>query len=250
VERAANADKLRRAASRGHELGNHTFDHHYDLSRRSPIEISEQIERANAVIAAATGARPTGFRAPGYVVSDAVYAALGRAGMAYSSSVFPCPYYYAAKAALIAAKRLAGRVSSSIVSSPGVLAAPRVPYRVGRPYYRAGAGMLEVPIQVTPWLRLPFIGTTLTGLGPALARRLARGLIGVELINLELHGIDLLDADDGLAALAAPQPDVRLSLERKWAAFAAVIAELRGAGYAFVRLDEAARELSRALPAA
>jgi peptidoglycan-N-acetylglucosamine deacetylase len=246
--RPENARRLRRAAERGHELGNHTFDHLYDLSRREPGAIAEQVERANSAIEGATGVRPTGFRAPGYVVSDAVYAALGATGMAYSSSVFPCPGYYAAKAALIGAKRLSGRVSSSIVSGPGVLAAPVVPYRVGQPYYRSGGGLLELPIQVTPRLRLPFIGTTLTGLGERLARRLARSLIGCELINLELHGVDLLDAHDGLGALAAHQPDVRLPLERKWATFVAVIAELRAAGYRFVRLDEAAREFAARIP--
>lgn len=249
VARERNAAALRRSAARGHELANHTLDHLYDLSRRSPAEIAHQIEGANAAIAEATGARPSGFRAPGYVVTDAVYTALEQAGMAYSSSVFPCPYYYAAKAALIGAKRLAGRVSSSIVSSPGVLVAPVVPYRVGRPYYRAGRGLIELPIQVTRRLRLPVIGTTLTSLGAPLARRLARGLVGAELVNLELHGIDLLDAADGLEALAAHQPDVRLALERKWETFVAVIAELRAAGYAFVRLDEAARELASRLPA-
>jgi peptidoglycan-N-acetylglucosamine deacetylase len=249
VARTENAAALRRSAGHGHELANHTLDHLYDLSRRDQAEIAAQVEGANAAVLAATGVRPTGFRAPGYVVTDAVYSALEQAGMLYSSSVFPCPYYYAAKAALIGAKRLLGRVSSSIVSSPGVLAAPRVPYRVGQPYYRAGSGLLELPIQVTPRLRLPFIGTTLTSLGAPLARRFARGLVGAELINLELHGIDLLDAADGLEELAPHQPDVRLALERKWETFVAVIAELRSAGYAFVRLDEAARELAARLPA-
>jgi peptidoglycan/xylan/chitin deacetylase (PgdA/CDA1 family) len=249
VAREQNAAALSRSAARGHELANHTLDHLYDLSRRSPAEIVHQIEGANAALAKATGRRPTGFRAPGYVVNDAVYAALEQTGMAYSSSVFPCPYYYAAKAALIGAKRLAGRVSSSIVSAPGVLAAPSVPYRVGRPYYRPGRGLLELPIQVTRRLRLPVIGTTLTSLGAPLARQLVRGLVGAELVNLELHGIDLLDAADGLEPLAPHQPDVRLALERKWETFVAVIAELRSAGYAFVRLDEAARELAGRLPA-
>ena len=249
VARPENAALLQRSASKGHELANHTLDHLYDLSRRAPAEIVQQIEGANAAITAATGVRPTGFRAPGYVVTDAVYAALEQTGMAYSSSVFPCPYYYVAKAALIGAKRLSGRVSSSIVSSPGVLAAPAVPYRVGRPYYRAGRGLLELPIAVTRRLRLPVIGTTLTSLGAPLARRLTRGLVGAELVNLELHGIDLLDAADGLAELAPHQPDVRLALERKWETFVGVIAELRSAGYSFVRLDEAAREIAGRLPA-
>jgi len=245
LERAENRATLRAWAEAGHELGNHTLDHHYDLSRREPAEILQQVERANELILAASGQRPVGFRAPGYVMSDAVYRALDEAGMAYSSSVFPCPAYYAAKAAVILGYRLTGKHSSSIISHPAVLTAPRVPYRVGQPYHRAGAGLLELPIAVTPGLRLPVIGTNLTLLGPRGARGLVRQLVGQELINLELHGVDLLDAHDGLHALARHQPDLRVPLARKWAVFSELIAMLRGHGYAFVRLDEAARRLSR-----
>jgi peptidoglycan-N-acetylglucosamine deacetylase len=245
LARTGNGARLRALAERGHELGNHTLDHHYDLTRRGAPVIQAQIEQANAVIASQAGQCPTGFRAPGYTMSDAVYRALAAAGMAYSSSVFPCPYYYAAKAAVITGLRVWGKTSSSIVASPGVLVAPRSPYRVGEPYFRAGSGLLELPIQVTPRLRLPYIGTSLTALGPSLARLLTRSLIGQELINLELHGVDLLDRHDGLEALAPHQLDLRLPLRRKWDTLTAVIAELRRAGYAFVRLDEAAREFGR-----
>jgi len=244
VERPENAALLRDMADQGHELGNHTFDHHYDLTRRSDADIREQIERANDIVAARAGQRPTGFRAPGYTMSDAVYRALASSGMAYSSSVFPCPWYYAAKAAVIAAYRVGGKTSSSIIGSPRVLSAPRVPYRAGEPYFRVGAGLLELPIQVTPGLRLPFIGTSLTGLGTRWARKLAESVVGQELVNLELHGVDLLDARDGLDALAPHQVDLRVPLLTKWCVFAEVVRTFRQAGYAFVRLDEAARSFS------
>jgi peptidoglycan/xylan/chitin deacetylase (PgdA/CDA1 family) len=244
VARRENGVVLRRLAAQGHELGNHTFEHHYDLSRRPVAEIEAQIELANVAIAEHAGQRPTGFRAPGYVMSDNAYRAVAATCMAYSSSLFPCPYYYAAKLAVLTALRIGGKASSSIIDRPGVLSAPTRPYRVGEPYYRVGAGVLELPIQVTPRLRLPFFGTVLTGLGPALARRMARGLVGQELINLELHGVDLLDERDGLAGLRPHQVDLGLSLERKWAVLSDVIEVLRRAGYSFVRLDEAARRFA------
>jgi peptidoglycan-N-acetylglucosamine deacetylase len=244
VERAENASLLRAMAAQGHELGNHTFDHHYDLTRRAEAEILEQIERANTIIGARAGQRPTGFRAPGYTMSDAVYQALATSGMAYSSSVFPCPWYYAAKAAVIGAYRVVGKTSSSIISSPRVLSAPREPYRTGQPYFRVGSGLMELPIQVTPGLRLPFIGTSLTGLGPRLARRLAASLVGQALVNIELHGIDLLDEHDGLSELAPQQLDLRVPLGTKWDVLSEVVRVFRGAGYSFVRLDEAARAFS------
>jgi hypothetical protein len=175
------------------------------------------------------------------VVTGEVYRAVAECGMSYSSSVFPCPYYYAAKLAAMLAMRLSGRASRSVIDGPGVLVAPVAPYRVGSPYWQQGSGVLELPIQVTPALRLPVFGTSLTLLGPRLARRLVRGLIGQPLINLELHGVDLLDRHDLLDALATHQFDLKISLEQKWRTLSAIVDELSEAGYTFVRLDEAAR---------
>jgi hypothetical protein len=121
-----------------------------------------------------------------------------------------------------------------------VLAAPTRPYRVGRPYWRRGDGVLELPVQVTRGARLPFIGTTVTLAGPDRARWLARMCAGEPLVNLELHGIDVLDASDGLDALVPHQPDVRMPVAQKLAALGAVVETLKGAGHAFVTLREGA----------
>jgi hypothetical protein len=70
--------------------------------------------------------------------------------------------------------------------------------------------------------------------------------VGEPLVNLELHGIDVLDAADGLEALRPHQPDVRVPRERKLAALSAAFAELGAAGYAFVTLREAADVIFKA----
>jgi peptidoglycan-N-acetylglucosamine deacetylase len=241
LERAESAAVLRELAQLGHEIGNHSFDHWYDLSRRPREQIDHQLRQTNLAISAITGQPPSGFRAPGYVMSDEVYAAVAAAGLGYSSSVFPCPAYYLAKFAKLTELRLRGRGSESIQAGPAVLLAPLAPYRVGRPYWRAGSGVLELPIGVTPRLRLPVIGTSLMLAGPQWARRLVRGLIGQSFVNLELHGIDLLDQDDQLSELGQHQFDLRIPLERKWQTLLAVVEELRAADYEFVRLDQAAR---------
>lgn len=248
LARDESARSLRQMVDAGHEIGNHTLDHYYDFSRRSAVDIAEQIGRCSDLIAERVGQRPVGFRAPGYVMSDLVYAQLSRFGIRYSSSVFPCPHYYLAKLSVLLAQRAAGRTSSSIVDSPRALGAPTGPYRTGTPYYETGGGLLELPIQVTPGLRLPFIGTALTLLGPRGARLLTRQLLGQPFINLELHGIDLLDRHDGLGALARHQPDLAVPVSRKWQVLSGVVDELRAAGYRFVRLDTAASELGARLP--
>lgn len=244
LERQANVTALRAMVEAGHEIGNHSFDHWYDLTRRSVSEQQHQIAATNARIEFALGVRPSGFRAPGYTVSDALLSAVRDCGMSYDSSVFPCPPYYGAKALLMLQKRLLGQRSAALLDRPRVLRAPIQPYRVGNRYWERGAGLVELPIQVAGMLRLPFIGTTLNLLGPVGARLLTRSLLGELFINLELHGLDFLDSNDVESTLVAAQPDLRVSTNRKLEALTASIDLLRGRGYTAVRLDEAAKRFS------
>ena len=243
VASPAAAHALTAAAAAGHEIANHSLDHRYDLTRLPRAQIVRQIGEGAHVIAQATGVRPTGFRAPGYTITDEVFSVLAELEVAYDSSVFPCPAYWAAKTAAIGAIRLRGRHSRSVVDTPQVLRAPVRPYRAGRPYWKrapGGEGMVELPVQVTRGARLPFIGTTVTLAGPARARLLTRMCVGEPLVNLELHGIDVLDAEDGLEALRPHQPDVRVATAAKLNALAAVVETLRAADYTFVTCAEAA----------
>ena len=239
--RRQNEDGLLQMVSDGHEIGNHSLDHWYDLTRREQAEQARQIVAANSLIKERLGVQPLGFRAPGYTVSDALLELVGEAGLLYDSSVFPSPPYYAAKAAALLRLKLQRRASRSVLDSPAVLRAPSTPYRVGVPYWTSGNGLLEFPIQVAGPLRLPFIGTSLSLLGPGAARLMTRGLVGVQFVNLELHGIDFLDAQDVPKPLAAVQPDLRVPFRRKLETFAAVLQTLRGQGYTAVSLEEAAR---------
>lgn len=244
LSRQEAADTLKHMASLGHEIGNHTYGHRYDLTLLPRRAMLSEVEHGAEAIFRAVGARPKGFRAPGYTVSDELFSVLDELGVAYDSSVFPCPWYFSAKTLAISLIRLRGRSSHSIVDSPMVLRAPTQPYRVGRPYWKRGKGMLELPIQVTRGARLPFIGTSLTLAGPRGARLLAKMCVGEPLVNLELHGIDLLDADDDLQALRPHQPDLRVSHHRKAESLSAAIEALKRAGYSFVRLDEAAEHFA------
>ena len=128
-----------------------------------------------------------------------------------------------------------------------MLLASADPYRVARPYRKRGQGLLELPIGVTKGSsgRLPYIGTSLVLGGPTVAKALSRAMLGRPLVNLELHGIDLCDAEaDGLEWLAPHQPDLRVPLAQKEAALRAAIREVRAMGYPWVRLDDAADQFA------
>jgi len=246
LERPANRETIAALHGSGHEIANHSYHHYYDLARRSEREMAGEIEGCAAIIADTCGTRPVGFRAPGYTVSDALFRALEAAGMLYDSSVFPCPSYYAVKAAALTSIKLRRRRSASIFDTPSVLRAPRRPYRVGRPYWQPGSGLLELPIGVTK-LQLPYIGTSLVLGGRRVAAAMTKQMLGRELINLELHGFDVADAtDDGLQMLVPHRADLRRRAGDKLRALSQAVRVIRASGYELVTLGEAAQRLNRA----
>jgi peptidoglycan-N-acetylglucosamine deacetylase len=245
LSRPENVRVLRYAVEKGHEIANHSLNHHYGLTRLSTNEMATEVGSATRAIYEAVGVRPTGFRAPGYTTSDTLYSVLAAEKYAYSSSVFPCPWYYAAKACAIGVKRLLGRRSASVVDTPSVLTAPTAPYRVGTPYWTKGNGVLELPIQTTPGLRVPYIGTFLTWGGMKFARWSTRQVSKKSFVNLELHGIDVLDRHDGLEPLVPHQYDVRIPTARKLEILTRVVLDLRERGFEFERLDGAAQSFAR-----
>ncbi|HEU4536616.1 MAG TPA: polysaccharide deacetylase family protein [Polyangiaceae bacterium] len=240
LARPDNAAALAPFVRRGDEIGNHSLDHPYALTRLPARALARQVRGASERIGAALGVRAEGFRAPGYAVDERLLAAVADAGLRYDSSAFPCPAYYAAKLAALASTRLGGRRSRAVVDHPRALLAPAEPYRPGARYWAKGAGPLwELPIAVSGPLRLPFIGTALALSPRPLLDRLVRGTDGARFVNLELHGVDFLDERDGLAALAPFQLDLRVPAARKLARFDRAIGLLRASGRRFVRLREA-----------
>lgn len=239
---------LAQLAAAGHELANHSHTHPYDLVRRSRAAIADEIDRAHDAIAGCAGQAPTGFRAPGYTLSADVLDLLCARAYRYDSSAFPSLPYYAAKAAVMAAMRMMNRPSGSHLGSPRVLGAPLVPYRPARgaPYRRGDLPLVELPLAVTPVLRLHVIGTSVVTFPDWLRRRMVASALGQPFFNLELHGIDLADAEaDGFPpGLIARQPDLRVPLATKRRALEATLAEARAHGAIFQTLSQAVTTLA------
>jgi peptidoglycan-N-acetylglucosamine deacetylase len=216
-----------RAASQAHEIGSHSHAHDYALSRLPPAAIAADLAACEEALAAAGIARPRGFRAPGYTLSAALIEAVRERGYLYDSSLLPSPPYYAAKAAALAWYAVRGRRSHSILGAPGQLFSRRGPH--------LRRGLRELPVATAPGLRIPVIGTVVLA-APWTARL---GWAGRHL-NLELHGIDLLDASDVPPAIAAAQPGLRTSAARKAQALRQILRALPGEART---LEDAARLL-------
>ena len=231
----------------GHEIASHSYSHPYNLVRLPAGEMAGEIDRAHAVLTEVCGRAPVGFRAPGYEISGPLIDVLCERGYRYDSSTFPAIPYYLAKAAVMTAIRATGRASGSILGSPRVLLAPREMYHpaAGAPYTKGDLPIVELPVTVTPGLRLPVIGTSLVMAPAWLRRRLVASALSTAHFNLELHGIDLADAaTDGFSpALVAKQPDLRKPLSAKLAALRETFAQARAAGATFQTLETVAASL-------
>lgn len=226
---------LRRAAAAGHELASHTLRHPYHLRELSESGIAEEMDEAARWMEESLGVRPLGFRTPGYNLDSRILALLAERGYRYDASVFPCPPYFAAKAAVMARMAAKGQPTGSAANDPMALLAPISPYRPSRwGFWRRGdrkhsLPLWEIPCGVMPVTRLPVIGTTICALPEGGARTLARCFrAGQRYLSVAIHAIDFMDQHDrGVQPiLVAKQPDLRRSWEQKQASLAAFLETL------------------------
>lgn len=220
-----NTDRMRRLVAAGHEIGNHTWRHPYDLTRLPPEERRVEVGQGRYRLEAAVEAPVVGFRSPGYNTDAALQRDVLETGHRYDSSVFPCAPYYAAKAAILAWMRLRGRTSHSVLGTAKVLIAPRHPYVASAedPHVRGPDGLVQFPISV--FAGVPLIGTAFTALGERASRLVADLAARTHgHLTLEFHAADLLSLrDDGLDPALAVQPDLRVPVARKRRIFRAVL---------------------------
>lgn len=251
VAQRAQAAVLMQAHERGHELGNHTQNHLYDLRSRPPGVRLADIVDAEQAIEQVTGRRPVGFRAPGYNIDDALLQTLAQRGYLYDSSVFACPPYYLAKGAVMASLALRGEPSHSAMTKPQNMIAPTRHYtpRVGQ-FWRSDSSSplpLEIPMCVVPGVRFPVIGTSLHLMGrvgfgaayPLLKRHYTSCL------QLEFHAIDFMDSTDlDDPELVARQPDLKVPWEKKKSLYSFIFEKI-ARDYTFASLETFARAQGR-----
>ena len=224
LEVPGNADRLRALVGQGHEIGNHTLNHRYDLTRMAAEDRIVEVGQGRYRLEHAAEAEVVGFRAPGYNTDAALVEDVRRTGHTYDSSVFPCVPYYGAKAAVLGLMAARGRPSQSVLGSARVLFAPRTPYRMDpeEPHTR-GDGLPQFPVTVAAGF--PMLGHAFTAAGRAAsvaAARLAARLY--EHVTVEFHAADLLSLDeDRLDPALAVQSDLRVPLAHKRALFEAVL---------------------------
>jgi peptidoglycan-N-acetylglucosamine deacetylase len=94
LEKPAHVERLRDLRRKGHEIANHTWNHHTDLGALPATEMREEIARTHYALAEQVGAECRGFVAPAWSHSARLSRTLGELGYRYDTSVFSSPLYY------------------------------------------------------------------------------------------------------------------------------------------------------------
>lgn len=123
---------VRRIQADGHEIASHSFRHGL-VSTMTPAEFVADLEKSLSILAAITGHRVRGFRAPSWSVRadwSWFFEALAAAGLDYDSSLFPArTFLYGDRRARRSPHRIAGLVE--IPASTISVAGQRIPFASG-----------------------------------------------------------------------------------------------------------------------
>ena len=218
----ANHPWLRMITDRGHEVGNHSFQHETWMHRNSAEEIAADIAAAEDAIAEATGERPRGFRGPGFTWSPTLLEVVAQRGYAYDASTLPtylgplARAYFLATASLDEEQR---RRRRELFGGFRDGMRPAGAYRWRLP---SGRPLLEIPVTTIPGIKTPFHMSYLIYLS-RYSRRLMWGYLHLALElcrrtgttpSFLLHPLDVLGPEDASSLAFFPGMDVPAESKR------------------------------------
>jgi peptidoglycan-N-acetylglucosamine deacetylase len=198
-----NAGLVRAIVDRGHEIGNHSFEHEPWLHRLSPEQLQAEVIRTQDVLAQMTGQRLVGFRAPGYSWCPALLDVLEEQGYLYDASTLPTYLGPLARLYYFRTSRLA---SAERAERSALFGSFRDGLRPSEPYVwqlSGGRTLLEIPVTTFPVLKVPFHLSYLHYIG-RWSQRIALAYLHAGLAacrftgtspSFILHPLDLLSAE-------------------------------------------------------
>lgn len=198
-----NRSALSLITGAGHEVGNHSFHHEPWLQSYTRAEVEAELSEAESAIGEATGARPHGFRGPGFSLSSTVLEVLKERGYEYDASTFPTFIGPLARTYYFFHSRLSRQERERRNRLFGGLRDGLRPLRAYRWDLETGP-LLEIPVTTMPIFRVPFhlsYVLYLAGYSTSAARAYFRfaldtcRLAGVQ-PSLLLHPLDFLGSED------------------------------------------------------
>jgi hypothetical protein len=201
-----NREVLRDIARRGHDIGNHTFNHDPWLHIYSEEEIDQELATAEQYIELATGVRPQGFRGPGFSFSNTVLQVLAKRGYRYDASTFPNILNPLARAYFLWTSKM---TKEERETRKGLFGSWKDGLRPNKPYFWQARDrkLLEIPVTTMPVFKVPIHASYVLYLATyshALAMLYFRfSLMMCKLTGTQpsilLHPLDFIGCDDTTA---------------------------------------------------
>lgn len=86
---ADRASAVKEWASQGHEIGNHSWSHYFNLGSLSSSKLNDEVKRSHDIIQKVTGVEPKGFISPCWSLSPKLIETLLNLNYLYDTSAFP-----------------------------------------------------------------------------------------------------------------------------------------------------------------
>lgn len=251
----ANQGAIRSMAEAGHEVANHTMTHAQGFRLLSTEEKETEIAGMETICERVIGRRPLGFRSPGWNMGDDALPILKRRGYLYDSSVHPTSLMPLLKFLHWRAQSGCMPIERTTMGHMKYMFAPITPYRTSmRGFSSKGSdGILEFPLTVMPFIRLPFFATFLLAAGQTIFRGTYALLKSMACpIQFQFHLSDFVDY--GHPDLAGQVPEahgvyvpqaLRTSLAAKMNVFRNAL-DILADGYEFTTLEAWARNAGQA----
>lgn len=244
-----NGPLLRAIVDRGHELGNHSFEHEPWFHRFSPARVVSEVMRTHGALAQATGQPPVGFRGPGYSWSTDLLETLVDHDYLYDASTLPTYLGPLARAYYFWSSGLAREDRRTRSALFGSFQDGTRPIRAYRWRLPTGRALLEIPVTTFPLVKVPFHLTYIHYLS-RVSETVAVGYLKAALGACRLGGISpsfILHPLDLLSGDRVPQlaffPGMGIPGPRKAAMFRRVLGVYQSA-FSLVRMCVHARHLT------
>lgn len=248
-----NHEALGQIVAAGHEVGNHSFKHEPWLHLYTEADLHRELTDAEEAIEAATGKRPTGFRGPGYSMSETSLRTLTAKGYKYDASTLPTFIGPVARAYYFATARLSRQELDDRQKLFGTM---RDGLRPLKPYFweLPEGRILEIPVTTLPGLKVPIHFSYLLYLArfsELAARVYFRNALrlcrwaGVQ-PSLLFHPLDFLGGDDVSSLSFFPAMD--MGGRRKVEFLDAVVEDLLQEFRVVTMAEHARRAAARPLP--
>ncbi|MFN8545809.1 MAG: polysaccharide deacetylase family protein [Candidatus Binatia bacterium] len=214
---------LRDMVARGHEVASHSLTHPQPFRTLDDAALRAELGESRARLGAASGTEVIGFRAPAWDADARVLREVEEAGYRYDASMFPTPALIGSR--LAAYWRSEGKKSIFAMDIVGHAFAPVSPHRL------PGRGVVEFPVAVTRWLRMPVYHTLIYLVPEIVFRRSLRALLRSRLpVCYEFHAADLLDLDaDNVDPRMSRHPGMLVSATEKRRRLRVVLGEIAAA---------------------